>query len=151
MVPPGIPNTTLAPAASSDRTIDCAPVIDSPCPTPPRATSPGVTVAAGRCAVGSAAGWPAAGGAGCVSWTIVDSWWLWWCGSLGWNGMKKPLGPSGAHEGCARRPDGLPALGGYEEGHLHARHTTPARVRLSRTILAVSHPGSRVRHMDTRA
>src|SRR5665648_741174 len=27
MVPPGIPNTTLAPAASSDRTIDCAPVI----------------------------------------------------------------------------------------------------------------------------
>src|SRR5665647_592999 len=59
MVPPGIPNTTLAPAASSDRTIDCAPVIDSPCPTPPRATSPGVTVAAWRCAVGSVAGRPA--------------------------------------------------------------------------------------------
>src|SRR5665811_2230595 len=77
MVPPGIPNTTLAPAASSDRTIDCAPVIDSPCPTPPRATSPGVTVAAWRCAVGSLVGGPAAGGAGCVSWTIVDSWGLW--------------------------------------------------------------------------
>src|SRR5665647_3531366 len=149
MVPPGIPNTTLAPAASSDRTIDCAPVIDSPCPTPLRATSPGVTVAAGAA---PSARWPVdrplAVPDACPgpSLTPGDSGWY---GLRCWDGMKKPLGPSGALEGCARtRPDGLPALGGYDEGHLHARHTTPARVRLSRAILAVSHPGSRIRHVD---